>query len=288
MEIKTLSVGDERSLEDFLVSRAASSMFLRANARSGGLVDRGDPLQGTYVAALEAGRIVGVAAHFWNGMLVLQAPEPRALESVARAATLRSGRELRGLVGPWDQVEAARHVLELEERRTALDSREGLYELELEDLRVPGDLASGRVECRHPRPTELDLLTRWRVEYSIEALGIPGGPDLAATSRAEISRLQEERSQWILLEGGRPVAYSAFNARLPDAVQVGGVWTPRELRGRGYGRAVVAGSLIEARSAGATRAVLFTGEENRSARAAYEALGFRVIGDYGLVIFSEQ
>jgi predicted GNAT family acetyltransferase len=33
--------------------------------------------------------------------------------------------------------------------------------------------------------------------------------------------------------------------------------------------------------------VLFTGEENRAARAAYKALGFRVVGDYGLVIFSD-
>jgi predicted GNAT family acetyltransferase len=120
----------------------------------------------------------------------------------------------------------------------------------------------------------------------MEALGIANGPDLAASSRAEIDRLQREGSHWIVLDGGQPVSYSAFNARLPDIVQVGGVWTPPELRGGGYGRAVVAGSLLDARAAGVDRAVLFTGEENRSARAAYEALGFRVVGDYALVIFA--
>ena len=285
MEVKTLSAGNEPALENFLLAHAASSMFLRANSRAAGLVDRGAPLQGTYVAALEAGRIVGVAAHFWNGMLVLQAPEPRALEPVARAAVSRSRRELRGLVGPWPQVEAARRALGLSGRGTVLDSREKLYELDLSKLEVPPDLASGRLECRPPRALELDLVVKWRVSYSMEALGVPAGPELEATSRSEIERLQAELSQWILLDRGVLVSYSAFNARLPDVVQVGGVWTPPELRGRGYGRAVVAGSLQAARSESAVRAVLFTGEENRSARAAYEALGFRVVGDYGLVIF---
>jgi GNAT superfamily N-acetyltransferase len=285
VEVKTLSSSDAAALEEFLTPHAASSMFLRANSRAAGLVDRGAPLQGTYVAALEAGRIVAVAAHFWNGMLVLQAPEPRALEPVARAAVSRSRRELCGLAGPWRQVEAARLALGLSGRSTALDSREELYELDLSKLEVPPDLASGRLECRPPRAVELDLVVTWRASYSMEALGVPAGRQLEATSRSEIERLQTEGSQWILLDRGVPVSYSAFNARLPDSVQVGGVWTPPELRGRGYGRSVVAGSLRAARSEGVLHAVLFTGEENRSARAAYEALGFRVVGNYGLVIF---
>jgi ribosomal protein S18 acetylase RimI-like enzyme len=284
VELKTLSVGDEAALEAFLRPHAVSSMFLRANARAAGLVDRGEPLQGTYVAALERGVITALAAHFWNGMLVLQAPERRTLEAVARAAVLRSGRELAGLVGPRAQVEAAWRALGLIERKTALDSRDDLYELDLEELRVPEDLASGRLTCRRPLPEELDRLARWRAAYSMEALGVSGGAELTASCRREILRLHEEGSLW-LLDAGRPVSSSSFNARLPDVVQIGGVWTLPELRGRGYGRAVVAGSLVDARMEGVRRAVLFADQENRSARAAYEALGFRVIGDYGLVIF---
>jgi ribosomal protein S18 acetylase RimI-like enzyme len=285
VDVRTLSTGDEPALEAFLRRYAASSMFLRANSRAAGLVDRGEPLQGTYVAAVDGGAIVGVAAHFWNGMLVLQAPDPRAIEPVARAAVARSGRELRGFVGPHAQCFAARSALGLADRDAALDSREELYALYLDDLRVPEDLAAGRVVCRFPRADELDIVADWRSDYSIEALGLTGGPELSATSRVEVGRLQEESSQWILEDRGRPVSYSAFNARLPDVVQVGGVWTPKELRGRGYGRAVVAGSLLDARAEGAASAVLFTGEENVPARRAYEALGFRVVGDYALIIF---
>ncbi len=287
MELKTLSIGDEQALEDFLAPHASSSMFLLSNSRAAGLVDRGAPLQGTYVAALDGREIISVAAHFWNGMLVLQAPDARALESVVRAAVSRSGRSLSGFVGPQQQVDTAREALGLSGRETRHDSRERLYELDLRELRVPDALESGRLECRPPRAAELDLVTRWRVDYSLEALGVPDGPELAAAARAEIARLQEEGSQWILLDRGRAVSYSAFNARLPSMVQVGGVWTPPQLRGRGYGRAVVAGSLLDARTKGVRKGILFTGEENRPARTAYEALGFRAVGDYALVIFRD-
>lgn len=286
IELKTLSLGDEDHLRNFLAPYEASSMFLLANSRTAGLVDQRQALQGTYVAAIEAGQWCGVAAHFWNGMLVLQAPDPRVLETVARAAVLRSGRTLRGLAGPRVQVDDARTALGLAARETALDSREKLYDLTLEDLRVPEALASGRVLCRRPRPSELDLLAAWRTEFSIESLGLTDGDDLRAVSRTELLRQDADGSVWIAVEGERPVSHTAFNARLPGIVQVGGVWTPPALRGRGYARCAVAGSLREARGEGAKRAVLFTAEENAPARAAYEALGFRVVGDYGLVIFS--
>ena len=89
---------------------------------------------------------------------------------------------------------------------------------------------------------------------------------------------------WLLEEAGRPVSTTGFNATLDEAVQVGGVWTPPRLRGRGYARAAVAASLLEARSAGVRRSVLFTGPENLPAQKAYEALGFRQVGSYRLVL----
>lgn len=83
-----------------------------------------------------------------------------------------------------------------------------------------------------------------------------------------------------------PVAYQQFNAALPDVVQVGGVWTPPPWRRRGYARAVVAGSLLAARAEGVPRSVLFTGEENIPAQRAYAAIGYRRVGDWGLLVLA--
>ena len=65
------------------------------------------------------------------------------------------------------------------------------------------------------------------------------------------------------------------------------MWTPPQLRGRGYARGVVGASLRDARAAGATRAILFTGDDNHAAQKAYRSLGFEVVGEYGLVLLRE-
>jgi len=65
-------------------------------------------------------------------------------------------------------------------------------------------------------------------------------------------------------------------------VQLGGIYTPPALRGRGFARCAVAASLLAARERGASRAVLFTGNPN--AVRTYEALGFARVGDYSIVL----
>lgn len=283
-DVRVLQPGDEAALDAFLATYAETSMFLRANARGAGLTDRGEPMQATYVAALDAGRITDVAAHCWNGMVLVQAPSQAA--AVAREAVRRSGRDVTGFSGPWDQVVAARKALGLATAPAAKDSRDELYVLDLTRIIIPLVLATGAVRCRHPDAGELDLLAEWRARFSIEALGAVDDVELHRASRADV-RLQHERgADWVLLSGRTPVAYSVFNAMLPEIVQIGGVWTPPEHRGQGFARSVVAGSLLAARKQGVQRAVLFADPDNAMARAAYLAIGFRIVGNYGLVLLA--
>ena len=135
------------------------------------------------------------------------------------------------------------------------------------------------------------MLVRWRVAYNEEAMGIEPSPQAEAQARDIVEEKmlrQGDRNGWVLEDAqGRLVSMTTMNASIPAIVQIGGVYTPPEHRGRGYGRAVVAGQLQEARAQGVERAILFTDQENRPARKTYEALGFRPIGHYGLVLFEE-
>jgi ribosomal protein S18 acetylase RimI-like enzyme len=280
--IRPLIPGDATTLDAFLRRHAESSMFLRSNSRAAGLVYEGKPLEADYVAAFDGDRIRAVAAHCWNGIVLVQAPEQ--LVAVVRAVVERSGRLVTGLSGPAEQVIAARSALGMDDRPAPKFGREELFALDLAAMVVPDPIIAGKWVTRAPRADELDLVTDWRVGFFREALHHPDDPGLRDEAAAEIQLIHERRMDWLLLDAGRPVAYSAFNAQLPDIVQVGGVWVPVELRGRGYGRAVVAGSLLDARAAGATRAVLFA--EREDAKRAYRGLGFRVVGEYGLVLFS--
>jgi predicted GNAT family acetyltransferase len=283
--LRILATGDENALEAFLIHHADSSMFLRSSARSAGLVDRGQAYQATYAAAFEEGRVVAVAAHTWGGVLLVQAPV--RLDAVVHMAVAKSGRAVVAINGPWSQVVAARQALGLAEIPAPLNSHEILYALELAQLVVPEPLADGRLCCRRPRAQEIDRLSEWRAAYSRETLSRPDTPALSVAARQDIERICAERRAFVLVDATHTlVAFSAFNAVLPDVVQIGWVWTPPAWRGRGFARAVVAGSLLEARAQGVTRSVLFTGKDNHPAQRAYEALGFRVVGDYGLLGFA--
>jgi len=280
--IRILQPGDEAALEAFLLPRVESSMFLIGNVRAAGLADRGQLYQGTYAARLQDGKIVGVVAHYWNRNLILQDPvDPAAL---CAAAVRASGRPIGGLLGPNGQVALAKAALGIGGSSLQMDETETLYSLELGELVVPDALASGRVTGRRIQPGDVDLLTDWGAAYEVEALGEEDSLRLRRQVREETERAIREQRTWVLEDGGRPVARSSFNTAIAEAVQIGGVWTPPELRRRGYGRAVVAASLLDARAAGVEKGILFTGEDNIAAQKAYEALGFRPVGDYSIVL----
>jgi predicted GNAT family acetyltransferase len=131
-------------------------------------------------------------------------------------------------------------------------------------------------------PEERNLLCEWRSAYDIEILGSTDSEETRNRAAAALDRQIAEGNAWVAIRNGVSVSLSAFNATLPDIVQLGGIYTPPEHRGRGYAKAAVAASLIAARQRGATRAVLFT--SNPSAARSYEAVGFRRLGDYGLIL----
>ena len=287
--IRVLRPGDEPRLETFLGPRLESSLFLLSNSRRAGLEDRGEPFQGTYYAAVRPpaadgtadAEIAGVIAHYWQGNLVLQAAGH--LEALLEAASKRVRRPIRGLLGPAAQVARARELLGWSDDQLQFDEQEGLYALSLAELAVPEALGAGRVRGRRIEPRDLETVAAWRLGYHLEALGSKDTPELREQCRAEMAGSLERGDSWVLEDGGEQVAMTSFNATLDEAVQVGGVWTPAEGRGRGYGRAAVAVSLLDARDQGVERAILFTGDDNLPAIRAYAALGFRRIGDYRIV-----
>ena len=282
--IRILKAGDEARVEDFCARHPDTTLFFRSNALAAGLEDRGERLQGTYVAAFEDERVVALAAHFWNENVILEAPI--ALEAVVAEAVRASGRAVRGFIGPHDQALAARSCLGLADAPTQMESREVLFALDLHTLRVPAALADGRWICRRPSETDLPLLCAWRVAYNVEALGEDDTPEIRSRSEEGLRSGLSRGTLWVLEDGGELVSVTGFNAVTPEAVQVGGVWTPPALRSQGYAGAVVAGSLLDARGAGARRSILFTQEENSAAQACYRGLGYEEIGDYGLLLLA--
>ena len=280
--IRILHPGDEAALEAFLKPRLETSLFLLSNSRLVGLADSGQRFEGTYAAAFDNEAMVGVVALFWNGSLVYQAPAD-LLPALQEAARTAAGRPIKTLLGPSDQVLAGLAALGTSVE-LHYDDPQVLFGLRLADLVVPEPLRSGSVRARLLDVADAPLLMQWRAASRMESFLEPDTPELWEEARTSVERSLVSRRQWVLESDGLPVSTCTFNAEIREVVQIGGVYTPPKARGRGYARAVVAGALLDARDEGVERAILFTGDDNAPAVAAYQAIGFRPIGDYRIVL----
>ncbi|MDH5671274.1 MAG: GNAT family N-acetyltransferase [Myxococcales bacterium] len=253
MQLRSLGAGSEASVDGFQAEHADSSMFLRYGLQQGGLVDQGMLYQGSYVGGLAAGQLVGVAAHYWTGIVPVQAPVVAAARLASEALRV-SRRPLTGVSGPDDQVTQVLDALGLRGTWPRLHRREGIFALDILELTPPASVAGGELSLRPVGKADFGWLRGWYADYEVEAYGGRRGEDL---DKAVVDRLRgmfQREAGWIALEGERPVATVSYVAALPDIVQVGGVYTVPEARGRGCGAAAVAMALQMARERGGVRA----------------------------------
>lgn len=290
-EVRVLKPGDEPTLEAFLKPRLASSMFLISGSRAFGLDDRNARGHASYAGAFVNGELVGVAAFSWTGTVLVQSPLEH-LEAVVRTAIdegkRRHDRGVRTIIGLMDQVDAVEAILNFPTGEAVqIDERETLYELALDKLVLPEPLKSGQMKARPIEICDADVVAAWTLAYRIEAVHDADTPQLRQEIHDGVMERCGSHQTWVLEAEADdhfgPVAISSFNAAIDEAVQIGGVYTPPELRGRGFARAVVAAMLRHAHGQGVSQSILFTGMDNTPARRAYESLGYQPIDRFRLL-----
>lgn len=274
--IRAAMAEDAGPIEAFLAGYAETSMFLRTDlARASLSPDRAAGGQAAFWRWPETGPVQGVIGLTENGYGMLQVPGARPSASAVRLAM--AGRQCVGMTGVPDQISWMRAALGLSDVPADLDRTEPLYRLDLRDLTLP-DAATA---LRGLVASDAAWLVGWRVGYLTEIMGARPGAATEALAAEHAGQLIAGGRGRVLTANGVPVALTAFNAVLPDMVQVGSVFTPPALRGLGHARRAVALHLAEARAAGVATGILFA--SGPAACRAYEAIGFRRNGAYHLL-----
>ncbi len=257
----------------FLTDHIATAMFPLSNLARygwGSAAPRGP----RFWVAEHNGQITDVLTITNEGMVMPNCPSGDWSE----IAQICADRPLIGLTGGSDQCDAVLVALKLTEAPAGINGREPLMQLDLADLVTP----DGNGQLEPLAETNKSQMADWRAAFVTEAMG--ADPDKAASIGArDVATYITNDSHRVLVVNDAPVALTGFNATLPDTVQIGGVYTPPDLRGRGYARRAVALHLAEARDDGARNAILAAA--NPAARRAYAALGFQRTGDFTLHIF---
>jgi hypothetical protein len=264
----------ERLAGAFLGEREAENcvmLGLCSQMRGGGLaiqnvtpyfavVQRDDAIVG---AALIAGYLVLLSDPIDHDAL------PPLVADVATAAP--------GVPGVVAEVSASRRFAELWTGQTGrahrLNMSERIFRLERV---IPPRPVDG--EMRLATESDQDLLAQWLVDFNAEA--IRQATDLE-TMRAFAARwiARQGRAMYFWVVDGRPVSMVGVSGETPNGIRVAPVYTPRELRGRGYASALTAAVTQAQLDSGKRYCFLFTDLANPTSNHIYQAIGYRPVSD---------
>jgi uncharacterized protein len=215
----------------------------------------------------DGAEIVGAALRTPPFNLVLARPhDERALEQLA--AELDD--DLPGVTGAVPEVEAfAARWSERAARSARTRMRQGIYALERVEsaAAVPGSM-------RRATAADRPLLLDWLRAFGSEALHEEQA-DEERLARLVEYRLESASAGFGLWDDGGPVSLAGFGGGTPTGIRIGPVYTPPELRGRGYASALVAALSAELLAAGRRFCFLYTDLANPTSNRIYERIGYR-------------
>ncbi|MDT0388412.1 GNAT family N-acetyltransferase [Streptomyces dubilierae] len=201
-------------------------------------------------------------------------------EADALAALLAGlGRPLPGVSADRDTAAAFVTAWQRHTGATAvLRQRQRLYRLGT--LTAPRPLPPGRpriaVRADHA------LLVRWHDAFAEEA----GAGTVRDSAEWADARIDSGGITLWEAPDGTPVAMAGTGPRVAGQVRVAGVYTPAQLRGRGYAGAVTAEVSRAALAAGASEVLLFTDLANPTSNGLYQRIGYRPVADFAVYDFA--
>jgi GNAT superfamily N-acetyltransferase len=139
-----------------------------------------------------------------------------------------------------------------------------------------------------PRPAgddDRDLLVEWLRAFQEEALH-EDAPHLDLEQVVERRLRRAEAGFGLWIDGPEPVSVCGYGGRTPHGNRIGPVYTPPDLRGRGYGSAVTARVTKEQLDGGRDYCFLYTDLSNPTSNKIYLNIGYEFVCDSAEYAFS--
>ena len=216
-------------------------------------------------------RVVGAAIRTppWRIVLSLM-DHPGAVHRIAGDL---AGQDLPGVVGPVESSAAFAEAWSREAGVTArLTTNERAFQL---STVKPPRAAPG--ELRRAGPSDRTIVRDWAEAFVREAL--PHDPPQDFEDMADRWIRGLGRTAYLWVDGGRPVSLTCVGGLTPHGIRIGPVYTPPELRGRGYASNLVAGVSRMQLDAGHEYVFLFTDLANPTSNRIYQAIGYEPVND---------
>lgn len=144
--------------------------------------------------------------------------------------------------------------------------------------------ASGKM--RYATLDDVDLVTDWIIEFSIEAL--TESVDRESLKRSVRMRIESSTDEFYLWCDPEPVAMLSASGQTPRGIRIGAVYTPPEKRRRGYAGNLMASASQDQLDRGRTFCFLYTDLNNPTSNHIYQEVGYVPVLDVDVYKFLDE
>ncbi len=265
LRVRELTPKDERGLVRLLSAEPVQNAFLRSELRAG-------VAPGEWWGVEAAGELRSVVA---GAALVV--PWMTERSDAARLVPALTSRSVRMLVGPRDAVLSLHEAL----GRRAREIREPQLLLAV----GRGALAvAPTAPLRRATRLDLDELVVAAAAMHREEMGVDPLSVDANGWRARMTSLIDRGWSWVWRERGRILFKAELSAWTPEAVQIQGVYTAPDMRGRGVATGALA-SMCRVLLGESALCTLYVNHYNNAAIALYRRLGFSTVATFATVLY---
>jgi uncharacterized protein len=278
MEVREIYNAAEflKKAEGFLMQHEAENNLILGQAAR---LIRGEPIGHTQVAFYiveDEGRVLVSGMHNHPYRLVLSRGPGPAIAMIADWAA-RKKVNLSGVIGIPDSVTNFTQAWS----KLSRDKMKGGHRLriyQLEQLK-PVAAVSGKLEPA--TMAELDLLAQWNVAFTGDVNQPLTGDERSMAERG----IREGRL--FLWKDPHPVSMAAWAGPTPRGVRINYVYTPPELRRKGYASAAVSALTKKLLDSGKKFVFLFTDLSNPTSNKIYQQMGYQPVCDINEVDFAK-
>lgn len=195
-----------------------------------------------------------------------------ALAADAWAAHQQRSLVFTGIVGEVATTNLYSAALAREGVRCTAEMEQGIYRCR--GVKMPS--MDEALTLRQATDADRELLGQWVTDYFAEAL--PDEPPRDGQPHAD-ARI-EGGNLWLAVpeSGGEPVAMACANRNIGTSCTVNMVYTPKDLRRRGYGSYVTAQLTQRLLDGGLQETHLYTDLGNPTSNGIYQAIGYERVG----------
>lgn len=231
-----------------------------------------------YITVSKDGHLVGAAVLTERALIVSALEEPLVVELVRFLK--EKNINFSGVVGPAITSEALIRIFgKLSNQKFRLNMGQKIYALT--EVTFPENV-EGQLSLA--KDFHKDLVGQWLYEFSCESL--PNEKTtLEKTLELADGKIKKGEVYLWLDQGGNPVSMNLVGRPTENGISVSGVYTPKNLRKRGYASGVVAGASQKMLDSGKQFCVLYTDVANPTSNKIYQQIGYKEIATSKYFVF---